>query len=142
MKKKHSFKIRVYHHDTDCYNVMWHGAYVKYLEIARVEFIEMLGFKLAQLEAEGVLFPVVDLTLKYKFSAVLNDILKIETSISDLTKTSVEFEHKITNQNEVEILTGKTKIVTLKDGKLQRRFQHDVYEAFVSSMDNKAVLSL
>ena len=51
-----SFNVRVYHSDTDCYNVVWHGAYIKWLEKARVDFIEALGIDLARLEKDNILF--------------------------------------------------------------------------------------
>ena len=126
-----SFKVRVYHSDTDCYNVVWHGAYIKLLERARVDYIEALGLNLPDLEKNGILFPVVDLNIRYKYSAKLNDILTITTQLKDISKIGIEFSHTITNQDNKTILNAVTKVVTIKDGKLLKQIPPEIQDAFL-----------
>ena len=126
-----SFNVRVYHSDTDCYNVVWHGAYIKWLEKARVDFIEALGIDLARLEKDNILFPVVDLNIRYKYSAKLNDILTINTTLNSFSKIGIEFSHTILNQKKKLILNAITKVVVIKDGKLLKKIPDNIKEAFL-----------
>ena len=126
-----SFKVRVYYSDTDCYNVVWHGAYIKWLERARVDFIEALGLDLASLEKDNILFPVVDLNIRYKYSAKLNDILTVNTTLNSFSKIGIEFSHTILNQEEKIVLNAITKVVVIKDGKLLKNIPDNIKDAFL-----------
>ena len=57
--------ILVPFHDVDSMRVVWHGHYVKYLEIARCEFLDSLGYSYAAMEETGYAWPVIDMRLKY-----------------------------------------------------------------------------
>ena len=133
---KHSQEVRVYYHDTDSYGVVWHGAYVKWLEEGRVELCELLGLNLADLEAQGITFPVVDMHIRYKQSALMNDRLIVETIISELKPTSVVFSHVIKNKHTEKVnLIAETTIVAVdKSGKLMRRIPENIYNAFASAL--------
>ena len=132
----HSQEVRVYYHDTDSYGVVWHGSYVKWLEIGRVELCEMLGLNLSELEASGITFPVVDMHIRYKQSALMNDRLIVETSISQLKPMSVTFTHTIKNKDSQNInITAETTIVSVdKSGKLIKRFPENIYNAFLNGL--------
>lgn len=47
---KHTFEQKVYYSDTDAYGVVWHGSYLRWLEMGRVEYCEDLGLNLIELE--------------------------------------------------------------------------------------------
>ncbi len=133
---KHSQVVRVYYHDTDSYGVVWHGDYVKWLEEGRVELCELLGLNLEDLESQGITFPVVDMHIRYKQSAFMNDRLVVETEISELKPMSVTFSHVIKNHKTDKVnLTAETTIVAVdKTGKLIKRLPENIYNAFVSGL--------
>ena len=136
MPAEHKFNIKIYHADTDCYNVMWHGAYLKYLETGRIELSEKLGIKFRELDEMDILMPVVDLNLRYKHSARLFDELEVKTTIKELKKTSVVFEYVIREINkDVTILTGTTTLVTTnREGKLFRVMPEYLYDKYVKAL--------
>lgn len=57
--------IDVPFHDVDSMRVVWHGHYVKYLEIARTALVRKLGVDIQDLEATGLVWPIVTCNLKY-----------------------------------------------------------------------------
>lgn len=134
---KHEIKVKVYHNDTDCYNVVWHGAYLKWLEAGRIELSEMLGIKFKELDKMGILLPVVDLSIRYKQSARLFDELKIKTFLSELKKTSVTFGYEIREVNKnVVILTASTTLVTTdQNGKLFRTMPSYLYDKYAGVLN-------
>ncbi len=83
----HSLPYQVQIFDTDCYGVMWHGAYHRWLELARCEYFKALGCPLADLNNEGpegnapLVFPVAEQNLAYHAPAKLWDDLTITTRI-------------------------------------------------------------
>lgn len=52
-------------HDCDAMQVVWHGHYFKYLEIARCALLRRIGYDYPQMEDSGYLWPVVDARIKY-----------------------------------------------------------------------------
>jgi len=51
--------------DVDSMNVVWHGHYVKYLELARCQLLDDIGFNYQDMECHGYMFPIIDLQIKY-----------------------------------------------------------------------------
>ena len=133
-------KVKIYHSDTDCYNVVWHGAYAKWLESGRIEFSEKIGIKFRELEKMNIKLPVVELNIRYKHPSVLFDELEIKTTLKDLKKTSAIFGHEIKNLNTgMVILSAASTIVTTDtNGKLFRLMPQYLYEKYRHSMSAKS----
>ena len=70
---KNILKQKVYYSDTDAYGVVWHGSYLRWLEMGRIEFGETMGLNLPEQQAQDIVLPVVNLNIRYKASARLND---------------------------------------------------------------------
>ena len=51
--------------DVDSMDVVWHGHYVKYLEVARCALLDDIGHNYTQMKASGYAWPVIDLQLRY-----------------------------------------------------------------------------
>lgn len=60
--------VRVQPHHTDYAGIVWHGTYVAWMEEARVEYLRSHQIRFADLVADGIDLPVVDLSLKYRQS--------------------------------------------------------------------------
>ena len=129
-------EIRVLYSDTDSYGVVWHGAYTKWFEAARVGLVEQLGLELEALEQSGIVFPVVEMNIRYKSSAKMNERIIIKTNISEVKPLSVKFEHKVyeKNTNTLRVIAHTTIVVIdTKTGKMLRRMPEDMYEKFTQA---------
>ncbi len=129
-------EVRVLYSDTDAYGVVWHGAYVKWLEKGRVEISEKLGLPLEELERQGVTFPVVELNIRYKSSALFNERILIETSIQEVKQTTITFSHKVTEKEtgKVRILASSTIVAIDTEGKLYKRLPENIYNCFANAL--------
>lgn len=94
----HEFKIRVRYSETDQMGFVYYGNYAAYLEVGRVETLRELGFPYKELEAQGILLPVVNLTVNYRKAAVYDDVLIIKTSIKQVPSVKMVFESEIYNE--------------------------------------------
>ncbi|KAF1722316.1 acyl-CoA thioesterase [Pseudoxanthomonas wuyuanensis] len=52
-------------HDCDPMNVVWHGNYFRYLELARCKLLQRFDYDYPQMLESGYLWPVVDARIKY-----------------------------------------------------------------------------
>ena len=122
--------IRVMYSDTDAYGVIWHGAYVKWFEAARVEFIEKLGFEIDYFDSNNIAFPVVDMDVRYKSSGFLYENIEIKTTIKELRPMYISFEHKVYEKKSQTLrVIAHTSVVPLdtKTGKMLRKMPADLY---------------
>lgn len=129
---KYENKVKIYYHDTDSYQIAYHGAYIRWFEAGRVELCNLLGVDINQLQEMDILLPVVDLNCRYKTAAKLFDELNITTTIEKLNSFSIVFSHSVENLTTgTSTLKGSTTIVvTDKKGKLCRRMPASLYEKF------------
>jgi acyl-CoA thioester hydrolase len=81
-------EIRVPFFDVDSINVVWHGHYVKYLEQARCELLDALGYNYDAMRASGYVWPVIDLHLRYAQPAQFGQRLVVRAEL-------VEWEHRL-----------------------------------------------
>ncbi len=130
--KIHTMKQKVYYADTDAYGVVWHGAYLRWLEAARVELCEAMGLNLIDLKNNDIALPVVNLNVRYKASARLNDNLIIETSITKYNGLSVTFSQLIKSaETQKTFIEADIDVVAINNsGKLYRRMPSVLADAF------------
>ncbi len=129
---KHLFEQKVYYADTDAYGVVWHGAYLRWLEAGRVELCEQLGLNLIDLKSKDIAIPVVNMNVRYKASAKINDSIIIETSIKKVTPLSVTFYQTIRNkENGTLYIQAEFDTVAINNnGKLYRKMPDILQAAF------------
>ena len=123
--------IRVLYSDTDSYGVVWHGAYTKWFEAARVGLVEELGFDLETLEGNNIVFPVVEMNIRYKSSARMNERIVIKTKIKEVRPMSITFEHNVYKKDtDILRVNAQTTIVVINSetGKMYRKMPADLYE--------------
>ena len=119
---KHEFKQKVFYSDTDAYGVVWHGSYLRWLEMGRIGLCEDAGYSLSKLYEEDVTLPVVELNVRYKSPAKLEDELLIVTELQETSKLSMTFSQQIFNAKTMKLnIEAKVKVVsTHNDGVLYR----------------------
>jgi acyl-CoA thioester hydrolase len=61
----HEIEVTPAFFDIDVMEIVWHGHYVKYLEMARCALLAQFNYDYPQMRASGYAWPIVDLRLKY-----------------------------------------------------------------------------
>ena len=91
-------------HDCDAMQVVWHGNYFKYFEIARCALLQRYDYDYPQMRDSGYLWPVVDARVKYIRPLLYQQALRVRAQI-------VEWENRL--KIEYEILdAGSGKVLT------------------------------
>ncbi|GAB3725526.1 MAG: acyl-CoA thioesterase [Flavobacterium sp.] len=115
----HEVQVRVRYGETDQMGVVYHGSYVPYFEIGRVEWLRNKGVSYKALEESGIALPIVSMHLNYKKPARYDDMLTINTKLKKYSGVKIEFDCEIRSENE-ELLTTAHFIlvfVDIKNGK-------------------------
>ncbi|NJB70543.1 acyl-CoA thioester hydrolase [Saonia flava] len=114
---KISFRVR--YSETDQMGVVYHGNYAQYLEMGRVEWLRNLGHSYKEMELNGVILPVISLQIKYKKSALYDDLITVETKLKKRPSVKIEFDFVIYNENK-EILAEATTVLVFMDAKTKK----------------------
>lgn len=139
---KHSFEQKVYYSDTDAYGVVWHGSYLRWLEMGRVLLCEKMGHNLIDLKNQNIVLPVTNLNVKYKMSAKLNDEMIIETEISKYNGLSVTFKQTISSKETGrKFIEAEVDVVAISnEGKLYRKMPETLAKTFEESIKCPALV--
>lgn len=118
--------IRVRYAETDQMNVVYYGNYAQYFEVARAESIRNLGLTYKEMEAAGVMMPVVEMQTKFLRPAHYDDLLTIKTIMRELPiDHRILFEHEVFNQEKKLLTLGKVILYFVKIGSFERTVMPD-----------------
>ncbi|QGZ29647.1 acyl-CoA thioesterase [Stutzerimonas stutzeri] len=74
--------------DVDSMDVVWHGHYIKYFEVARCALLERIGHNYTQMRDAGYAWPIIDVQLRYMRGARFNQRLVVRADL-------VEWENRL-----------------------------------------------
>lgn len=117
--KYHQIQIRVRYSETDQMQVVYHGNYAQYFEIGRVEWLRNKGISYKWMEGNGIMLPVVSLTMNYRKPARYDELLTLKTILKNKTSVKIEFEYELYNESN-ELLTTGNSILVFVDMKTGR----------------------
>lgn len=101
-------QIRVRYAETDQMNVVYYGNYAQYFEVGRVESIRQLGYLYKEMEAQGIMMPVVEMHVRYLRPATYDDLLTVKTILHELPQDHrIEFLQEVYNEQNKLLTAGK-----------------------------------
>ena len=93
--REYQFQVRVRYAETDQMGVVYHGNYAQYFEMGRVEWLRNMGVSYKWMEENGVMLPVVSLSMNFKKPARYDDLLTVKTILKSQTSVKIEFDYEI-----------------------------------------------
>jgi acyl-CoA thioester hydrolase len=103
--------VRVRYGETDQMGYVYYGVYAMYYEVARVESLRQLGLTYRELEAMGVMMPVLENHSRYIAPGRYDDLLRIVTTLAEKPGVKIKFEYAIYNESNALIHQGETLLV-------------------------------
>ena len=123
-------EIRVYYEDTDAGGVVYHSNYLKYFERGRTEYLRDRGFSVGELARRGFVFPVVHLEINYRAPALHDDLLRVETAVLEIRKSSFTLAQQVVRAIDGKLLAdGKVKLACVGPGMKAKRLPEEIIQA-------------
>ena len=114
--------LRVRYAETDQMGVVYYANYFVWFEVARTDLIRSLGWSYREMEAAGVILPVIEATCQYRRPSRYDDELEIRTTGRLTTPVRVEFDYEVMIKGQTEpIATGRTREIVLEQGLVRIR---------------------
>ena len=113
------YRRRAQYHETDQMGIIHHSNYVKWMEEARISYMDQMGFSYRKVEELGVISPVVNISVSYKKQVSFDNEIQIRVSVKKYNSISLEFNYEFFNASKNEICTiASSRHCFLKEGKL------------------------
>ena len=108
---------RVNYYETDKMGITHHSNYIRFMEEARVYFMDQIGWGFAKMEDEGVASPVLAVTCDYRHSTTFSDLIEIEVSLLKLSAVKMQIGYTMSCKGRVVCTGTSTHCFLDKEGR-------------------------
>lgn len=117
------YEHKVQYYETDKMGIVHHSNYIRWMEEARVDFLEQIGWGFDRLEALGIISPVTGVECKYKVSTKFPERIKITVEVEEFKGVKLKLKYKMYKEDgtlasegysEHGFLDESGKIISLK----------------------------
>ncbi len=123
-------EFRIYYEDTDAGGVVYHANYLRYFERGRFEYLRARGLSVAELAERGYIFPVVRLEIDYRSPAALDDLVRVDTEVLEVGRTSFTLGQQVVRVIDGRLLAdGRVTLVCVAPGMKARRLPEELLQA-------------
>jgi acyl-CoA thioester hydrolase len=124
-------QLRVRFCDTDLMGIVHHANYFAYFEAGRVEWLRARGVEYTSWAARGMHLPVIEASIRYRQPARFDDLLDVDTALSEVRAASLRFDYRLTRGGAL-IAEGQTRLACIDDQGQVRRFTEEMLAALAS----------
>ena len=107
-------EIQLRYADSDQMGVVYHAHYFTFFEQGRTNMLKEFGVDYYEIEQRGFIFPVRDVDCTYLKSIRLGETLYCETSIVNISRVKIEFEHKLVDEKDDVKAIGHSSIICVR----------------------------
>ena len=134
------YERKAFYHETDQMGVIHHSNYFRWLEEARVYFLDKLGLSYKKMEEIGIISPVVSISADYRKPVKFDDVVLIYIKITKYTGIKLELEYEIRDKQTDEIrVIARSKHCFIKDNSIVslKKEYPDFDKKFLNYVDNQ-----
>lgn len=102
------YRRKAQYHETDQMGIIHHSNYVRWMEEARVAFLDHVGLGYGKVEQMGVASPVAGISLEYKRQVQFGDEIEIRLEVQKYNGVVMEFHYEFYNLTKGEVCTNAT----------------------------------
>lgn len=114
-------QVRIHYALTDQMGVVYYGHYAQFYEIGRTEAIRQIGYTYKEIEAMGIIMPVVEMQSRFLRPAKYDDLITIKTTVREMpAHHKIVFHSEIFNQQDELLNTGQTTLFFMDAGTMKR----------------------
>ncbi len=93
----------VQYYETDRMGITHHSNYVRWMEEARIHFLDQIGWNYAKLEEMGIVSPVVSVSCRYRRPSTFADVIDIQVMVAEFKGVKLKLDYRMTNAEGQEV---------------------------------------
>ena len=103
------YEHKIQYYETDKMGITHHSNYIRFMEEARIEWLDKIGFSFAKLESMGLTSPVLSVKCEYKKTTTYPDKILIKTSLDSYNGVKMKIKYELINSKTEEMVAiGET----------------------------------
>ncbi|MBQ0077710.1 MAG: acyl-CoA thioesterase [Bacteroidales bacterium] len=107
---------QVKYYECDRMGITHHSNYVRFMEEARIDWLDRLGYGFERMEAEGIVSPVISISCNYRKMTTFKDEIEIDVKVKDLSPLKLTLAYEMKVRGEL-VFTGESVHCFMENGK-------------------------
>ncbi len=99
---------RVQYYETDMMGIAHHANYIRWMEEARIDFMDQMGFPYARMEAEGIISPVRAVSCRYIKPCTFGDAVRISVAVEGFNGVVLTLRYDMTREADGALICQAT----------------------------------
>lgn len=129
------------YYETDRMDIVHHSNYIRWLEEARVDFLDKMGCPFTEIEKAGLMVPVLSAECEYKFPVKFGDEFQIDSKITEFNGCKFSVEYVVANITAGKIsCIGRTSHCfadkNMKPLRINKKYP-EIYKVFAEAAEEK-----
>lgn len=101
------YQHKVQYYETDKMGIVHHSNYIRWMEEARIDFLEQIGWNYEKLEAEGIISPVTSVECKYKVNTTFADVICIDVTVEEFRGVKLKLKY-VMKKEDIVVCEGSS----------------------------------
>ena len=101
-----AYQHKVQYYETDKMGITHHSNYIRWMEEARVDFLEQIGWNFDRLEEMGIISPVTAVECKYRVSTRFPELITITVEVEEFKGVKLKLKYTMQNEENVLVCEG------------------------------------
>jgi len=115
------YSHKVQYYETDMMGVVHHANYIRWMEEARIDLMDRLGFPYASMESRGILSPVKSLSCEYKTPCTFGDTIFVAVSVESFNGVVMAIRYRMRNEHgDIVCEAGSEHVFLNREGRFVR----------------------
>lgn len=122
-----TYKHRINYYETDKMGLTHHSNYIRFMEEARVDWMDKIGWSFKKCEDLGMLSPVLSVNCDFKKNTTFDDIIEIQVSVKKYNGLRITIGYEMKKDDQV-VAIGETEHCFLAKSGMPIRIKKDYPE--------------
>lgn len=115
----YTYSRKVQYHETDKMGITHHANYIKWMEEARIGFLESIGLPFQRVEEAGIVSPVTGVSVDYKRPCTFGDEIAVTVAVTKYSGVKFEVSYTMTNTAaQQKVAVAASRHCFMKDGRI------------------------
>ena len=103
------YEHKIQYYETDKMGITHHSNYIRFMEEARIDWLDRIGWSFSKLEDMGLSSPVISVKCEYKKSTTYPDKILIKPILDSYNGIKMKIKYEMRNKETSEIVAiGET----------------------------------